>query len=107
MIALAPRTMVFAHHGLADDAVDHLQIARRQLLLWVQGVAETASVDESKREEALFRWLLKRDEIYRNIHQLPPDIHARERIFLGNTLRGMSEYVESLPAEERRALSGG
>jgi glyoxylase-like metal-dependent hydrolase (beta-lactamase superfamily II) len=107
MIALAPRTMVFAHHGLADDAADHLQIARRQLLLWVQGVAETASADESKREEALFRWLLERDEIYRNIHQLPQDIHARERIFLGNTLRGMSEYVESLPAEERLALSGG
>jgi tRNA A58 N-methylase Trm61 len=50
---------------------------------------------------------VRTDEIYRNIHQLPPDIHARERIFLGNTLRGMSEYVESLPAEERRALSGG
>lgn len=107
MIALAPSTMVFAHYGLVDDAVDHLQIARRQLMLWVRGVAETASVEESEREEALFRWLLERDEIYRNIHQLPPDIYARERIFLGNTLRGMREYVDSLPAEERRALPYG
>jgi glyoxylase-like metal-dependent hydrolase (beta-lactamase superfamily II) len=104
MIALAPRTMVFAHYGLVGDAVGHLEIARRQLLLWVQGVAETASFEESEREEALFRWLQERDEIYRNIHQLPPDIHARERIFLGNTLRGMSEYVDSLSAEEWRAL---
>ena len=107
MIALAPRAMVFAHHGLVEDAVDHLQIARRQLLLWTRGVAETASVEEPEREEVLFRWLLERDEIYRNIHHLPPDIYARERIFLGNTLRGMTEYVDSLPGEGRRALADG
>ena len=104
MLALRPRRMVFAHYGLVESAMEHLRIARRQLPLWVRGVAATAAVEESRREEALFAWLQERDENYRNIRRLPPDILGRERIFLGNTLRGMSEYVDSLPAAERQAL---
>ncbi len=104
MIALQPRYLVFAHYGLVDTALEHLRIGRKQLLLWVQGAAETASVEASGREEAIFAWLLARDEHYRNIGQLAPDIYARERIFLGNTLRGLIEYVDRLTAEERQAL---
>jgi glyoxylase-like metal-dependent hydrolase (beta-lactamase superfamily II) len=104
MIALAPHRMVFAHYGLVDNALEHLQIGRRQLLLWVQGVAATAAAPESRREEILFGWLLEQDEVYRNITQLPSDIFARERIFLGNTLRGMMEYVQGLSPEELQQL---
>lgn len=103
MIGLAPRSMVFAHYGLVDSALEHLRIARRQLDLWVRGVAATAR--HPRPEEAFFDWLLDRDEVFRNILRLPPDLYARERVFLANTLRGMSEYVESLSAEEREALS--
>jgi hypothetical protein len=48
---------------------------------------------------------MENDEIYRNVTQLPPDIRARERYFLGNTLRGMIEYVDGLSEEERRKIS--
>lgn len=107
MIALAPRRMVFAHHGLVETAVDHLLIARNQLPLWVRGVAETAAVAEARREEALVAWLMERDGQYRNVTLLPRDIQARERLFLGNTLRGMLEYVDALSVEDRRALAEG
>lgn len=107
MLALHPRYLVFAHYGLVETAMEHLQIGRRQLRLWVQGVAETTGLEEENREEALFAWLLAHDPVYRNIEQLPPDIYTRERIFLGNTLRGMGEYVESLPAAERQLLLAG
>lgn len=105
MIALSPRAMVFAHYGLVETAPEHLRIARSQLLLWVRGVAETLATDAADREEALREWLLAHDPHYRNLHLLPGDIQARERYFLGNTLRGMTEYVESLSDEERRALT--
>ena len=105
MIALAPRSMVFAHYGLVETALDHLRIARGQLLLWVRGVAATVQVAESGREEALIAWLLDHDEQYRNVTLLPGDIQARERYFLGNTLRGMAEYVASLSDEERQDLA--
>jgi glyoxylase-like metal-dependent hydrolase (beta-lactamase superfamily II) len=104
MIALAPRRMVFAHYGLVDNALEHLQIGRRQLILWVQGVAAIMAVPEARREEVFFTWLLEQDEVYRNITQLPSEIFARERIFLGNTLRGMMEYVQGLSPEERQKL---
>jgi len=105
MLALAPRYLVFAHYGLVESAVEHLRIARNQLLLWVRGVAETLAVPAAKREEALVTWLLERDEQYRNVSRLPEDVLARERYFLGNTLRGMTEYVESLPEAERLKLA--
>ena len=94
MIALAPRRMVFAHYGMVDDAAEHLRIARRQLLLWVRGVAETAGADPSDRDKILSAWLMEHDEIYRNVDQLPPDIRARERYFVRNTLKGMIEFVD-------------
>ncbi|NVO00057.1 MAG: MBL fold metallo-hydrolase [Geobacteraceae bacterium] len=93
MIALSPARMVFAHYGLVDTAVEHLQIARNQLLLWVEGAAAVAKVAEAEREEAMFAWLLEHDEHFRNFSRLPEDIRARERYFFGNSYRGMAEYV--------------
>lgn len=104
MIALAPIYMVFAHYGLVDTALDHLRIARSQLLLWVRGVIETENTEPALREEALLNWILSHDEHYRNVSLLPQDICARERYFLGNTLRGMIEYAESLTPEEKSSL---
>ena len=104
MIACAPRSMVFAHYGLVDDALKHLQIARAQLLLWVKGTASTTNMEASKREEAIIAWLLEHDEQFAKVSSLPQDIISRERYFLGNSLRGMIEYVDSLSEEERQAL---
>ena len=93
MIALKPERMVFAHYGMVETAIEHLTIARDQLLLWVKGAEAVAIVSESEQEEAFFVWLQEHDEHYRNIAQLPEDIRARERYFFGNTYRGMAEYV--------------
>jgi glyoxylase-like metal-dependent hydrolase (beta-lactamase superfamily II) len=106
MIALAPRRMVFAHYGLVETAGEHLLIAREQLLLWVRCVA-SLPVDTPNREEAVAELLRQRDPYYGNVSLLPEDIGARERYFLGNTLRGMADYVDSLPDEGRQALGGG
>lgn len=107
MIELSPRYLAFAHYGLADDALAHLRIARNQLQLWVRGVAITAGIEGEKREEALRAWLFEHDASYARFGTLPEDIRARERYFFGNTLRGMSEYVEGLSEEERYNLLVG
>jgi len=106
MLSLMPRRMVFAHYGLVEEAMTHLRIARDQLRLWVEGAAQTLALPEAEREEAFFSWLLERDPVYRNIDRLPADIRTRERIFLGNTLRGMSEYAAGLTGPEALARSG-
>lgn len=107
VIALSPKCMAFAHYGLVENAAEHLQIARRQLLLWVRGAVAISSLDPSLREAAFSEWLLERDEQYRTISRLPKDIQVRERTFFGNTMRGMMEYVDNLTSEERQKFLEG
>ena len=105
LIALDPQRLVFAHYGLVEGAGKYLRIARAQLDLWVRGVAATVAVAPDGREAAIIAWLLANDEHYRNVEQLPEDIRARERYFLGNSLRGMIEYVDGLTEPERKKLA--
>lgn len=105
MIALKPQRLVFAHYGLVEEAGKYLRIASEQLNLWVRGVAATASIASQEREETLIAWLRTHDDYYRNIDQLPEDIRVRERYFLGNSLRGMIEYVDGLTEIERKNLA--
>ncbi|MDT8440094.1 MAG: MBL fold metallo-hydrolase [Desulfuromonadales bacterium] len=93
MLALEPRRMVFAHYGLVATAMDHLRIARDQLGLWVDGVRCLQGTAADDLDTAFFHWLLDHDPNFGTFVQLPPDIRARERQFLGNSLRGMQEYV--------------
>ncbi|MBE0503616.1 MAG: MBL fold metallo-hydrolase [Desulfuromonadales bacterium] len=105
MIALNPQRLIFAHYGLVEGAGKYLRIASEQLNLWVRGVAATALIAPQEREETLIVWLQTHDDYYRNIDQLPEDIQARERYFLGNSLRGMIEYVDGLTEAERKNLT--
>lgn len=105
MIALKPKRLVFAHYGLVEDAGRYLAIANFQLDLWVRGVAIAAGLTATAREEAIISWLLVHDKYYRNIDRLPEDIRIREQYFLGNSLKGMIEYVDGLPESERKKLT--
>lgn len=105
MIALRPQRMVFAHYGLVEDAGKYLEIASAQLELWVHAVALSAGSAPQEREAVIVDWLLEHDDHFRNIVQLPEDIRARERYFLGNSLRGMIEYVDGLNEAERKKLT--
>ena len=95
MIALKPERMVIAHYGLVEPALDYLEIGRDQLKLWVKGVEEVAMAGDEQSEEQLFQWLLKNDPNYCRIKELDPETYARERYFLGNTMRGMIDYIEN------------
>ena len=95
MIKLAPRYLVIAHYGLVEPALEYLKIGRNQLNLWIAGIKETGVEGDAQAEEKLFEWLLEHDLNYRRIKELPPDIYARERYFLGNTMRGMSGYLRN------------
>ncbi len=104
MIDLQPRYLVIAHYGLVEPAVQYLQIGLKQLKLWVRGIAELLEKSKTIEEADVYDWLQQNDENYRNQYQLDEDIRTRERYFLGNSIRGMSEYVESLTAADRQRL---
>jgi len=104
MIALEPQAAVIAHYGLVEPALEYLQIGLRQFSLWVAGVATVVDFPEPQREQAFFDWLVENDPHFAPIKQLPGEIYARERLFLGNTFAGMLDYVQRLPPEERTAI---
>jgi hypothetical protein len=104
MIELQPRYLVIAHYGLVEPAVDYLQIAIGQLKLWVKGIALLTDGNKNPSEQEILDWLLQHDEYYCNQEQLDADIRTRELYFLGNSIRGMSDYVSNLTVEERRKL---
>lgn len=104
MISLRPRYLVIAHHGLVEPAVKYLEIASQQLRLWVRGVVELTDSTSPLNEENFARWLQKNDPCYANLGQLDADIQKREKHFLGNSLRGMKEFVDQLDPEQRRSL---
>jgi len=95
MLELKPEKMVIAHYGLVEPAMDYLEIGRDQLKLWVQGVEAVAMAGDAESEERLFEWLLEHDSSYARIKELDSETYARERYFLGNTMRGMIGYIES------------
>ena len=104
MIALKPRYLVIAHHGLVEPAVDYLNIGRKQLNLWLQAIAVTADSANNDREQVVFDWLIEHDEIFKNIDQLDGDIYVRERYFMGNSLRGMIGYFDGLTSKQQQEL---
>jgi len=95
MLELKPEKMVIAHYGLVEPAMEYLEIGRDQLKLWVQGVEAVAMAGDVESEERLFQWLLEHDSSYARIKELDPETYARERYFLGNTMRGMIGYLEN------------
>lgn len=104
MIALNPRYLIIAHHGLVEPAARYLKIGRQQLILWVQAVAATVACDQKTRQQTIYDWLIGHDEVFKRIEQLDADLYARERHFMGNSLRGMIDYFDHLTPEQQRTL---
>lgn len=104
MIALNPRYLIIAHHGLVEPATTYLKIGRQQLILWVQAVAATEQCSTETRQHAIYQWLIERDEVFSRIDQLEADLYARERYFMGNSLRGMIDYYEQLSTDQQQAI---
>jgi glyoxylase-like metal-dependent hydrolase (beta-lactamase superfamily II) len=104
MIELQPRYLVIAHHGLVEPALRYLETGLNQLRLWVKGVLELSESKKDFSDYEFMVWLLRNDQNFANLGQLAADLQARERYFLGNSLRGMKEYVDQLSPEQRRVL---
>lgn len=94
-----PSKIIFAHSTLQDNAMHWLRQAEQQLHLWVRGVAglqEKAIYSESEAlNDAMYTWLLQHDSLFALIQTMPEEIHQREKYFLSNSIKGMSEYVSA------------
>lgn len=96
LIASRPKTICYSHFGINDDASMMLKAHREQLLLWealIKDEIQSRAIED--RTDACLKRLLKEDPLMANYHRLTPDIQARERYFLKNSITGYLGYLDS------------
>jgi hypothetical protein len=97
-LPVEPERTAFAHYGSAPGAFAYADAARTQLLAWVELAREAKAATSSR--PALDEWMFARlqevDPLYGKgrYEELDPDIRARERHFLQNTLDGILGWLE-------------
>ncbi|MFW6052432.1 MAG: MBL fold metallo-hydrolase [Desulfosalsimonas sp.] len=94
MERLAPETdkkICFAHYGMHEDGERIYELARTQLKLWLEVVRSHAANSNMK---AILADLKANDPVFAHIDDLSEEIRTREMYYIGNSLRGMLEYIQ-------------
>ena len=96
LIACRPQTICYGHFGVHPDAIEMLHIHRRQLQFWEQLLREIANrFAQADRVSGCLEQLLQEDKLMATFDQLPPDIQAREKYFLQNSITGYLGFIDS------------
>jgi glyoxylase-like metal-dependent hydrolase (beta-lactamase superfamily II) len=95
LIALDPESICYGHSGINEDAVFMLKTHKQQLILWKEVIEDELSRDAGQKEPAdLLDRLLQDDPHMEGFHRLNPDMAARERFFLLNSVSGFVGFLK-------------
>lgn len=88
--------LCYGHWGAADNGVERLNMHRDQLLLWNRIIGEEM---QNRKPESLvagcMNRLLAEDRLLQGFHRLDADTRKREEYFIGNGIKGISQYLET------------
>lgn len=87
------RQICFSHYGVYPDGIKIMEMARKQLLLWVDVVKNHSNDDLNV--EAVIEELTQKDPVYARKKQLEPTLFQRETYFSKNTIKGMRQYLQN------------
>lgn len=97
LLNLEDQTLCYAHFGEAPSSRRMLARFREQLLRWHDLLREKAAARPEPGVAACTEWLLEKDPELKHFHDFPPEVRARERFLMENSVRGFLGYVrESL-----------
>lgn len=101
LIAIAPFTLCYGHFGCIDEATAKLRMHKEQVVLWSKVIADCVAkgtgMDEMTRE------LIEKDELLRELDNLPEAQRQRESFFLGNCIAGFVAYFNKYGIPENAA----
>lgn len=101
LIAITPSTLCYGHFDCADEATDKLRMHKEQIVLWSRVIADCvakgAGMDQMTRE------LIEKDELLRELDNLPEAQRQRESFFLGNSIAGFVAYFNKYGIPENAA----
>ncbi len=91
-----PERAAFAHYGLVSDPKKWCEMAKQQILLWVEILADLKNRGVENIHEAMVERLMEQDPYFgRSVQsELPEDLRRREMDFIANTIDGMLGYLE-------------
>lgn len=98
LVAQTPQQICYGHIGHRNNAVEMLKAHRRQLLDWREMILpfhQSAGDDEHKTMRTCADYLLANDPLLGGFGKLSPDVQARERHFLSNSIKGYWGYLNS------------
>lgn len=93
-----PQRVAFGHHGLGEGAREFCRRSRAQLELWVRLCQEWKGSGHGDPQGVLERLLVEDPDFGQGrFEALDPDIQARERYYVGNSLKGIWQSLEPAP----------
>lgn len=101
IMALDVSMICFGHYGFRTDVKQALTTAQSQLLNWVEMVKNQLEKGEDNLDKRIIEGLKTKDPSFANITYLPEDIRRREIYFIGNSLKGMKEYLNAAGPGQR------
>jgi len=92
-----PEKTAFAHYGLVDGAFACADAARNQLLQWVEITRKLLGESRETIRHRLFERVMREDPVYdrSRFEEVEADVQERELHYIGNTLAGILEYLET------------
>ncbi len=84
----------YGHYGFRTDAKTALKEGRDQLLVWIKIIKKQLKYGNQNLINRTVEALRKEDSAFANIKYLPEDIQQRELYFVGNSIKGISEFLQ-------------
>lgn len=98
LVAQAPQQICYGHIGHRNNAVHMLKTHRRQLLNWRETIFpfyQSAGEEGQAAMQSCAEYLLANDPLLGGLGKLPPEVRARERNFISNSIKGYWGYFKS------------
>ncbi len=104
MDAVAPymdRRLCFSHYGSSNDGMEVIKVARQQLLLWADVIREHMDdPDTDQGFDQIIDDLSANDPVFARKALLPPQLYNREMHFVGNSIKGILQYLKKREEEK-------
>lgn len=101
---LTTQTLCFGHYGSIQADTKIYDIALNQIELWVEIISSfnpKTNVLTDELEQKIFSALISRDSLLEQFNKLDSDIKNREKIFIGNSIKGIWHYLSSLETPQQ------
>jgi glyoxylase-like metal-dependent hydrolase (beta-lactamase superfamily II) len=95
LLGIEDQPIYYVHFGKAESSHHKLKRFKDQLTRWAEIIKKEMAEDRADLVKRCLESLLEKDPDLKAFHNMEPDMQARERYFLANSINGYVEYLQS------------